>query len=57
LACCTVPILIAAGVISGGAVAAAVEGWLDAGAAVLIVAAGLSVVARSWWRRSSIDET
>lgn len=49
--CCTVPILIATGVISGGAIAAAIDGWLDAGAAVMIVAAGLLVAVPVWRRR------
>jgi mercuric ion transport protein len=51
--CCTVPILIASGVISGGAIAAALDGWLDFGGAALIVVAGLLVAARVWRRRRS----
>jgi mercuric ion transport protein len=46
--CCTLPILTATGVLSGGAVAAAVEGWLDAAAAVLVAAAALLLALPTW---------
>jgi hypothetical protein len=49
--CCSLPILTATGVLSGGAAAAAVESWLDAVAAVLIVAAVLLMALPAWRRR------
>jgi hypothetical protein len=39
------------GLISGGVVAAAVDGWLDAGATVLFVAAGSLMIVPLWRRR------
>jgi uncharacterized membrane protein YccC len=39
------------GVLGGGAVAAAVEGWLDAVAAVLIVVAVVLLALPAWRRR------
>jgi hypothetical protein len=54
--CCTVPVLAATGVVSGGAMAAAVGGWLEVAAVLLFVAAGLLVLGSLWrrppfWRR------
>jgi mercuric ion transport protein len=49
--CCTLPILAATGVLGGGAVAAAVEGWLDALAAALIVTAVVLLALPVWRRR------
>jgi biotin transporter BioY len=51
--CCAVPVLTAVGVLGGGAVAAAVEGWLDATAAVLVVVAVVLLALPVWRRRRS----
>ncbi len=48
--CCTLPILAATGVLGGGVVVAALEGWLDALAAALIVVA-VALLALPAWRR------